>query len=127
MHTRRRPEPGTAARSEEVPVNKTTSNKLSRRWRKPAAFLAALGAALATFTLTSTAAMASIPAMGGSPDGPKGQETFPPKVVYVPVGTAGWEVTLIAAGSAVVAAALAVLAYRFWTARRLASIAIDLA
>jgi hypothetical protein len=108
-------------------VHKTTSNKVSRRWRQPATVLAALGAALAIFALASTAAMASIPAMGGLPDGPKGQETFPPKVVYVPVGMAGWEVALIAVGAAVAAAALAVLAYRFWTTRRLASIAIDLA
>jgi hypothetical protein len=102
-------------------VNKTTSNKLSRCWRRPAAFLAALGAALAASALASTAAMASIPAMGGSADGPKGQETFPPKVVYVPVGTPGWEIALIAGGAAVVAAALAILAYRFWTARPLAA------
>jgi hypothetical protein len=106
-------------------VNKTTSNKLSRRWRKPAAFLAALWAALAAFTLTSTAAMAAIPAHGTSYDGPKGQETLPPKVILLPVGIPGWEVTLIAAGAAVVAAALAVLAYRSWTARWRAGTAID--
>jgi hypothetical protein len=104
-------------------VNKTTSNKLNGRWRKSAAFLAALWAALAAFTLASTAAMASIPAYGAPADGPKGQETLPPKVILVPVGMPGWEVTLIAAGAAVVAAALAVLAYRSWTARRLAGTA----
>jgi hypothetical protein len=102
-------------------VNKTTSNKLSRRWRRPAAFLAALGAALTAFTLAGTAAMASIPPIGGSPDGPKGREILPPKVIFVPVGMPGWETTLIAAGTAVVAAALAILAYRFWTARKLAA------
>lgn len=106
-------------------MNKTTSNKLSRRWRKPVAFLAALGAALAAFMLASTAAMASIPAYGGPADGPTGQEAIPPKVIFVPVGMPGWEVTVIAAGAAMVAAALAVLAYRSWTARRLAGIAID--
>ena len=64
--------------------------------------------------------MASIPAYGAPPDGPRGQETVPPKVILVPVGMPGWEVTFIAAGAAVIAAALAVLAYRSWTARRLA-------
>jgi hypothetical protein len=102
-------------------MKKTRSNKLRRHWRKPAAFLAALGVSLATFTLASTAAMASIPPIGGSPDGPKGQETFPPKVIFVPVGMPGWEITLIAAGAALVAAAVAVLVYRFWTARKLAA------
>ena len=103
-------------------MNKTTSNKLNRRWRKPAALLAVLVAVLTTFTLASTAAMASIPAPHGGPaDGPKGQETFPPKVIIVSAGMPGWEITLIAAGAAVVAAALAVLAYRFWTVRRLAA------
>jgi hypothetical protein len=102
-------------------VNKITSNKLSRRWRKPAAFLALVGAALTAFTVASTAAMASIPAVGGPADGPKGQETFPPKVIFVPVGTPGWEIALIAVGAAVAAAALAILAYRFWTARTLAA------
>jgi hypothetical protein len=75
--------------------------------------------------LASTAAMASIPAYSAAADGPKGQEVFPPQVIFVPVGMPGWEVTLIAAGAAVAAAALAVLAYRSWTARRLAGIAID--
>jgi hypothetical protein len=106
-------------------VNKTTSNKLRRRWRKPAALLAALCAALAAFMLASTAAMASIPAYGAPADGPKGRETLPPKVIFVPAGMPGWEVTVIAAGAAMVAAALAVLAYRSWTARRRAGIAID--
>ena len=102
-----------------LPVNKTTSKKLSRRWHKPAAPCRPVGHA-GRFTLASTAAMASIPAYGAPPDGPRGQETVPPKVILVPVGMPGWEVTFIAAGAAVIAAALAVLAYRSWTARRLA-------
>jgi hypothetical protein len=65
--------------------------------------------------------MASLPPSVGSADGPKGQETFPPEVITVAVGMPGREITLIAAGSALVAAVLAVLAYRFWAARRLAA------
>jgi hypothetical protein len=100
-----------------------TRDRLSRRWRKPTAFLAALVAALAPLTPVSTAAMASVLPTGGPADGPKGQETFPRRIMFVAAGMPGWEMALIAAGAAVVAAALAVLAYRIWNSRRLAGIA----
>lgn len=55
----------TAANGTVTAVGSAGHNKLNQRWRKPAAFLAALWAALTTLTLASTAAMASIPQPGG--------------------------------------------------------------
>jgi len=76
--------------------------------RRYAAILAGLIASLAVFGAT-TPAFAMIP---GS-DGAAGPATPPPVVTTVVVGgTPGWQIALIAIGSALLAAAAAVLADR---------------
>ena len=67
-------------------------------------------------------AFAMIPGPGGSPAGPVGPASpaIPPAVVHTVVvgGTPGWQIALIAIGSALVAAAAAILADRPRTRRR---------
>jgi hypothetical protein len=76
--------------------------------RRYAAILAGLIGSLAVFGAT-TPAFAVVPGMGGS----YGPGTHPPVVQTVLVGgTPGWQIALIAIGSAFVAAAAAVLADR---------------
>ena len=51
--------------------------------------------------------------------GPAGPVQLPARVhTVVTGGTPGWQIALIAIGAALVAALVAVLAYRAWTARR---------
>jgi hypothetical protein len=84
-----------------------------RRLRRPFAILMALGGTLVTLAATGTAAMATIvPPPGGGPS------QVAPQAVIVAGGMPGWQITLIALGAALVAAVLAVLAYRAWSARR---------
>jgi hypothetical protein len=76
-----------------------------------AAVAALAGAALAT--ATTTAARASLPPHGSGPAG-----THTPVHVIATSGIPGWQITLIAAGAALAAAIVAVLADRAWAARK---------
>ena len=106
---------------------------ISTRSRRTVGLLTALGAVLVTFASTATAALAAVnvplpdglaPRMtgfasvnrGGIYDPVQTSTTVP--VVTVVGGMPGWQIALIAIGAALVAALVAVLAYRAWTARR---------
>jgi hypothetical protein len=109
---------------------------ISTRSRRVAGLLTALGAVLVTFASTATAALATInvPLPDGLPARATGFTGFPSSNrggIYDPVpnppaapvvtivgGMPGWQIALIAVGAALVAAVVAVLAYRAWTARR---------
>lgn len=106
--------------------------KVSRRSRRFGGLLIALGAVLATFASTATAALAvniplpdgSAPAATSFPSGNRGgiydpvQTSPAAPVITVVGGMPGWQIALIAIGAALVAAVAAVLAYRAWAARR---------
>jgi hypothetical protein len=85
--------------------------------RRYAAILTGLFGALVVFG--AAPAFAMIPGAGGGPDGPA-SPAIPPAVVHTVVvgGTPGWQIALIAIGSALVAAAAAILADRARTRRR---------
>jgi hypothetical protein len=106
---------------------------ISRRSRRVGGLLTALGVVLATFASTATAALATVnvpmpdgslawgagfpsPNRGGIYDPVQTSTTVP--VVTVVGGMPGWQIALIAIGAALVAALVAVLAYRAWTTRR---------
>ena len=92
---------------------------ISTRSRRTVGLFTALGAVLVTFASTATAALASgfpSPNGGGIYDPVQTSTTVP--VVTVVGGMPGWRIALIAIGAALVAALVAVLAYRAWTARR---------
>jgi hypothetical protein len=106
---------------------------ISRRSRRFGGLLIALGAVLATFASTATAALATVivplpdgraAAAAGFPSANRGgiydpvQTSPAAPVVNVVGGMPGWQIALIATGAAFVAALVAVLAYRAWTARR---------
>jgi hypothetical protein len=86
------------------------------RIRRIAVLLSGMAAAALTFGATSPAAFAEhVPPAGGS--GPPGQA--PAQVHTVVIGgMPGWQIALIAVGTALLAAALAVLFDRARTARR---------
>jgi hypothetical protein len=88
------------------------------RIRRLGGALAGLACAMLGLAMTAPAAFASLP---GGDDG--GSFTPAPTArtvtrVIVIGGMPGWQIALIAAGAAVLAAALAVLAYRALTAHR---------
>jgi hypothetical protein len=85
--------------------------------RRYAAILTGLFGALVVFG--AAPAFAMIPGAGGGPDG-AASPAIPPAVVHTVVvgGTPGWQIALIAIGSALVAAAAAILADRARTRRR---------
>ena len=92
---------------------------LIRRFIGALAGLAGLAAALVAFG--ATPAFASLPVP--DPGGPAGAPAPPaPPVVQVHTivvgGMPGWQITLIAVGAALLAATVAVLAYRARAARR---------
>jgi len=91
-----------------------------RRLRGMFAALTAFGGTLVTLAVTGTAAMAS-----QAPPPGAGSRILPPgpSPVTVAGGMPGWQITLIALGAALVAAVLAVLADRVWSARRRAATA----
>jgi Zn-dependent protease with chaperone function len=106
---------------------------ISTRSRRTVGLLTALGAVLATFASTSAAALATvnIPLPDGLAPGLTGSASLNRGGIYDPVQTSttvpvvtvvggmpGWQIALIAIGAALVAALVAVLAYRAWTARR---------
>ena len=76
--------------------------------------VAALGGALLTLTVAAPAALATIPDPGGGPV----PGTQPGALTVVTGGMPGWQIALIAAGAALVAAVAAVLLDRAWAARR---------
>ena len=80
--------------------------------RRGAGVLAGLVSALLALGAAAPAALATIPDPGGGP----GVQPAPQAVVTG--GMPGWQITLIAAGVALVAAVLAVLADRARAARR---------
>lgn len=92
--------------------------KLRGGARRLSVLLAAFGALVTTLVVTGTAAMAQV--LPPSVDGGEVIQPAPPAPVAG--GMPGWEIALIAVGAALVAAVLAVLADRAWSARgRLAS------
>jgi hypothetical protein len=106
---------------------------ISTRSRRVVGLLTALGAVLVTFASTVTAALATInvPLPDGRAAGATGFPSANRGGIYDPVQTSpaapvvtvvggmpGWQIALIAIGAALVAALVAVLAYRAWTARR---------
>jgi hypothetical protein len=76
--------------------------------------MAVLGGVLLTLAVAAPAALATIPDPGGGP----ALEPAPAIQTVVAGGMPGWQITLIAAGAALVAAVAAVLLDRAWTARR---------
>ncbi len=92
------------------------------RIRRFAACLAAVLASVAASALAAPAAFATIapPAPAGQTGPLTGPATKPAGVVHTVVvgGMPGWQIALIVAGAAVLAAALAVLADRLLSARR---------
>jgi hypothetical protein len=89
--------------------------------RRFAAALAGLAGALVAFGATPAFAMHVPPPGSGSGVTTSPVGTTPPPVevhTVVVGGMPGWQIALIAAGAALVAAVLAVLADRTWIARR---------
>jgi hypothetical protein len=85
-----------------------------KRARSLGGLLAGLGVLVATLVATGSAALAMV--VPGSEGG--GVAYYqPPVVVQNASGMPGWQITLIAVGAALVAAVLAVLAARAWSAR----------
>jgi len=106
---------------------------ISTRSRRTVGLLTALGVMLATFASTAAAALATVnvPLPDGLAPGVRGSALLNKGGIYDPVQTSttvpavtvvggmpGWQIALIAIGAALVAAIVAVLAYRAWTARR---------
>jgi len=83
-----------------------------KRARSLGGLLAGLGVLVTALVATGSAALAMpVPGTDGNVD------VVQPPVVTVVGGMPGWEITLIAVGAALVAAMLAVLADRTWSAR----------
>ena len=85
------------------------------RIRRILTTVATLAGALLAFTAASPAAFAvRVPPPGEN----AGLVQAPPQVHTIVVGMPGWQIALIAAAAALVAAAIAVLADRAWSARK---------
>ncbi len=88
--------------------------KTIRRIFRPVAFLTAATAVLVACSAAAPAFARIVPPPAGAVSPPP-----PPPVVHtVTVGTPGWQIALLMAGTAVLAAAAAVLVERIRTARR---------
>jgi hypothetical protein len=88
---------------------------MTRIRRILAALATFAGALLALITATPAALATRVPPPGGT----TGPAQAPPQVhTIVAGGTPGWQITLIAAGAALAAAAAAVLLDRAWAARK---------
>jgi hypothetical protein len=83
--------------------------------RRIAVMLAGLGGAVLAFSTAAAPAFATMP-----PPDPGATNVVPPPATHTVVagGMPGWQIALIAAGAALVAATLAVLIYRAWAAHR---------
>ncbi len=95
------------------------------RLRRFAAVLAAVISGLLAYAASVPAALAMTGPLPGRQSGSAGTAPAPATTVRVVAtgGMAGWQITLIALGAALLAAAAAVLLYRALTARRAASAA----
>src|SRR5215470_6041938 len=88
-----------------------------QRIRRLAGLLAGVAGSAAAFVIAAPAAFAFVPPP--EPAGGPGTATQPPVQVHVVTGgMPGWQITLIAIGAALVAAAIAVLLDRARLARR---------
>ena len=76
------------------------------------AVVAGLSGTLLALTAAAPAALATLPPPEPAPSVP------PTTLMVVTGGMPGWQITLIALGAALTAAATAVILYRIWTARR---------
>ena len=94
------------------PHPRTAARQAAAHLRRAAAALAALTCALLASAAIVPAASASIPIPPGGPDVP------PATVPVFAGGMAGWQITLIAIGAALLAAAATLLLDRAWIARR---------
>jgi hypothetical protein len=83
--------------------------------RRIAVMLAGLGGAVLAFSTAAAPAFATMP-----PPDPGGTNSVPPPATHTVVigGMPGWQIALIAAGAALVAATVAVLVDRAWAAHR---------
>jgi hypothetical protein len=93
--------------------------KLIEHWRRIAIVFAGLGATVATVAAmagTASAATGMLPGTGGGTTGTLDAAQAVPTVVAG--GMPGWQITMIAVGAAVVAAAAAVLLDRARLGRR---------
>jgi hypothetical protein len=97
------------------PHPRAAARQGAARLRRAAAALAALACALLASAAIVPAASAMIPIPPGGPDVPA------PPVPVVAGGMAGWQITLIALGAALVAATAAVVLDRARATRRSAS------
>ena len=104
-----------AYRPSRGPHPRTATRQAAARLRRLAAALAALTCALLASAAIVPAASASIPIPPGGPDVP------PATVPVFAGGMAGWQITLIAVGAALVAATMAVVLDRALATRRSAS------
>jgi hypothetical protein len=92
---------------------------IMNRIRRFVTVLAGLACAWLGLAVTAPSAFARIIPPPGGPVGPTPAPAVPDVTRTVVVGgMPGWQITLIAAGVAILAAALAVLADRVWTAHR---------
>ena len=99
---------------------------LTKRIRRAVAALTGLALAWLGMAIAAPAAFAAYVPAGGGGSGPPPRGSGaanPPPVVHVTRtivagGMPGWQIALIAAGAALLAAAVAVLADRAWAARR---------
>jgi hypothetical protein len=94
--------------------------KPTKRIRHVAAVVAGLAVACLGLAATASAAFATIIPLPGGPADPRTHEAvYTVTRTVVKGGMPGWQIALIAAGTALVAAALAVVADRARTARRI--------
>jgi hypothetical protein len=106
--------------SHRGPLPRMAARQAGARLRRLAAVLAAVTCALLTSAAVVPAAFAKMRPDGGPPYGPASVTPVPATTVRVITagGMAGWQITLIALGAALVAAAAAVLLDRALAGRR---------
>ena len=105
--------------SRQGPHQRTAARKDGGRLRRLAAVLAALACGLLASAAAIPSALAGIPVPGPAGGyGPAGPVPAATVRVVAAGGMAGWQITLIALGAALVAAAAAVLLDRALAARR---------
>ena len=105
----------------QAPYPRTAAWQAAARLRRLAAALAAVICAVLASAAIVPAASASIPITPGGPAVPAPAVPAPAVPVVTAGGMAGWQITLIAVGAALVAATAAIVLDRAWAARRAAS------